>query len=121
MRPRRPPPKERKHEYTIAKEAKKLLAMRQKYAPRVLALSQQLRDASRELMEIEVKMNREALEITGDRNYRTHHIVSFERLGTIEQQLEELGTVDIAGFEDVLNTACDVIGKAHRVLDGVQE
>ena len=113
-RPSKRQPKKSAQE--LAKEAEALKELRKTYAPQVLQHAQQLETAAKALMEINEQMHKDAIALTGDPNYKTNHIVSFERLGTMEQQEEGLGTIECPGFEDIAEVAGELICQAESAL-----
>jgi hypothetical protein len=70
-------------------------------------------------MKINKQMHKAAIALTGDPKYETNHIVSFERFGTMEQQEENLGTIECPGFEDIAEVAGELICQAESALKGM--
>ena len=116
MRFRRSQKRDQKSKEVIAQEEEKLKQLRKRYAPEVLEQAKKLRDAAKALMEIEKKLDTEAKELTGDKNYNTNHIISFEKFGSMEDQMDNLGTIECPGFEDIAEVAEEVTNEAHDVI-----
>ncbi len=101
----------------LASDADALRMLRGKFAPHVLELAKKLREAAEALMEIDEKMDTEAKEITGDDNYKFEHTVTFDEHGSMNEQLENLGEILGAGFEDVFDMATSLIQMAEEAAD----
>jgi hypothetical protein len=88
----------------VANEAKALRVLRAKHAAAIARQATIVLIAARELERIHKDMDTEAQAIAG-RNYACNHTISFDDNGSIQEQLENVGTVRGAGIEDVMNMA----------------
>ncbi len=88
----------------VASEAKALRVLRAKHAAAIGCQATSVLIAARELERIHKDMDMEAQAIAG-RKYVCNHTISFDENGSIQEQLENIGTVRGAGIEDVMNMA----------------
>ena len=98
----------------IAREAKALRALRFKHAPAISRQATIVLLAAQELERMHKEMDAEAREIAG-LGYETNHTVTFDEHGSINDQLDNLGTVRGAGIKDVVRMAVDMARDASHV------
>lgn len=76
--------------------------------------------AAKRLRKLEADMAKEASSIAGQ-DYRQRHTVSFDGHGSIEDQLENLGTVESGpGIKDIEVKAKSIAEEAQAVADRVE-
>ncbi len=98
----------------VAREAKALRVLRAKHAAAIARQATIVLIAARELERIHKDMDMEAQAIAG-RNYLGDHCVSFNEDGSIDEQLENRGTVRGAGIQDVVRMASEMAQEATAV------
>ena len=91
-------------------EYKQLRSLRKKHAPEVLRLCNQIKKASKRLMQIDAKIEEEASAIAGDIN------VCFQSEGSNQYQMETYGFVQLTDFESVWKMATEIGTDARCAL-----
>lgn len=116
--------KQKRMELSEEEKLKALRTLRMQYAERMMDAAERLKQAGEEIRALEMQMMDEAVEAThGDSKLVTRLCIRFQPWGSISDQMDqEIGPLEFAGFDDVVNLSEYIIDHCVGLLsNGTEE